>query len=196
MIKASIPMHSEGQHFKSYNFSNIDLTRYSFSQCTFENCDFTESILEEVSLWGSTFRRCNLSLTSFKKCQMEDVHFEESKLSGIDFSRCDTSLLFSINASKSFFQYCNFSMLPMRGASLEECKILQSKFVDVFLEKASFVKSDLTGSIFHNCDLRESNFENALNYVINPCENKITKAKFSFPECIGLLKAMDITLLE
>ena len=193
---ANISKHSEEQTFKSYNFSNLDLTEYSFSDCTFENCDFTETILDGARLWECIFKRCNLSLASFKKSQLVDVNFEESKLTGIDFSRCDTSLLFSISASKSFFQYCNFSTLPMKRAVLEECKIHQSRFIDASLRKASFIRTDFSGTVFHNNDLTESNFEHAINYAINPCENKISKAKFSFPECIGLLKALEIIIVE
>jgi len=34
------------------------------------------------------------------------------------------------------------------------------------------------------------------NYIINMQANNIKKAKFSFPECIGLLKALDIELID
>ena len=126
---------------------------------------------------------------------MHNVLFNGCKLAGVNFSSCDTSLLFSINAHKSYFQYCNFSALPMQKASFKECVIHNSKFIDTVLQKSSFEASDFAGTTFNNCDLRETHFERAFNYCINPCENKIKKATFSFPECIGILKALDITIL-
>ncbi len=190
-----MPANAEGLTFTSQNFVKVSFADYSFSNCVFEKCDFTDSSFENASLWGCTFKQCNFSLVLLKECRKENVLFEESKLIGINFSRCNT-LIFSINARKSFFQYCNFSALSMKEVSFKDSKIYQCRFIDALLEKACFTQVDLNGTTFHNCDLRESNFEGALNYCINPCENKIKKAKFSFPECIGLLKSLDITIIE
>lgn len=191
-----IPISSDNRVFKAQDFSNKSFAEHSFSNCIFEKCDFNNSSFERASLWECTFRECNLSLVNFKKCRINNVSFEESKLVGINFSLCDTSLLFSINAHKSYLQYCTFAGLLMAHTSFKESKIIESRFIDTILKKACFSGTDLAGTTFNNCDLRESDFKDAINYLINPCENKIKKAIFSFPECIGLVKSLDITILE
>jgi uncharacterized protein YjbI with pentapeptide repeats len=127
---------------------------------------------------------------------MQDVVFEESKLIGIDFSRCNTNLFFSIKATKTFLQYCNFSSLNMKHFNFDRSKIIQCRFDETNLSEARFLEVDFAGSTFHNCDLTKANFEKAMNYVLNPCENKIKKAKFSSPECLGLIKALDVEIIE
>lgn len=65
-----------------------------------------------------------------------------------------------------------------------------------------FIESDLTGSVFDNCDLNGAKFENtvldkvdfrmAFNYTINPELNRVKKAQFSLAGLPGLLTRYDI----
>ena len=83
----------------------------------------------------------------------------------------------------------------MKKTSFNGSKIHSSRFINNTLVEANFTDTDLQGTIFHNCNLSKSNFCRALNYTIDPRINNIKKAKFSFPECIGLLKTLDITII-
>jgi len=66
------------------------------------------------------------------------------------------------------------------------------------------VEADLTNSVFTNCDLAGTVFENTIlvkadfrtsyNYSINPETNKIKKAKFSILGVAGLLDRYDIVV--
>jgi fluoroquinolone resistance protein len=87
-------------------------------------------------------------------------------------------------------------MLPMKNASFKESRIIQCRFSNTDLTKSCFVDADLAGTLFHNCDLREADFAGAINYVINPCENRIKKARFTSPACLGLVKSLDIVIIE
>ena len=62
--------------------------------------------------------------------------------------------------------------------------------------EADFSQADLQETIFHHSDLSKANMISAINYFINPIDNSLKKAKVSFPECIGILKALDITIVE
>ena len=74
--------------------------------------------------------------------------------------------------------------------TIEGKTIRSENFSKKNLEKHSF-----TGCVFHNCDLGSTDFSSSTQYDIDPRTNKITKAKFSFPEAAGLLRAFDITLI-
>ena len=50
------------------------------------------------------------------------------------------------------------------------------------------------GTLFHNCDLSRSDFSGALNYSIDVRTNQVKQAKFSLPEAIALLQALDIRI--
>ena len=196
MKKTDIPKNIGDQVYKDEDFTKTSFAGHTFYNCTFENCNFTEASFEQANLMQCTFIRCNLSNTILRECQMEQILFKETKLVGLDFSVCDTALLFSINAEESFFDYCNFSSLELNGASFKKSEIHSSQFIDSRLQQANFTETDLAKTLFHHCDLREANFTGAINYMLNPCENKLARAIFSFPECIGLLKALDITIIQ
>ncbi len=58
------------------------------------------------------------------------------------------------------------------------------------LEKQSFINCS-----FSSCDLSGADFSSATEYEIDPRTNKIKKAKFSFPDVAGLLRAFDIIII-
>jgi uncharacterized protein YjbI with pentapeptide repeats len=67
-----------------------------------------------------------------------------------------------------------------------------------------FTETDLTESLFENCDLARATFANtmlektdfctAYNYSIDPDLNRIKKAKFSTAGIAGLLDKYDILI--
>ena len=89
---------------------------------------------------------------------------------------------------------CNFSKLKMNESVLVHSKVNECDFVDTDLSKADFANTDLDGSIFDNTILIKSNFQNAINYSINPLNNKIAGARFSMPEVTFLLHIFDIVI--
>ena len=77
-------------------------------------------------------------------------------------------------------------------------------FKDCTLHETDFTETDLTGSLFENCDLAGAVFsitvlENAdlrssVNFNIDPERNKIKKAKFSILGVTGLLMKYNIQI--
>ena len=83
----------------------------------------------------------------------------------------------------------------MKNSSFNGSKLKDSHFTNTTLKGTDFSGVDLSGTVFHNCDLCNADFSSSTQYDIDPRTNKITKAKFSFPEVAGLLRAFDITLI-
>lgn len=79
---------------------------------------------------------------------------------------------------------------------IEECKAHDVDFREANLSHASFVGSDLLNSLYLHTNLNAADFTNAINYTIDPNENKIKHACFSFPEVIALLNHFDIKINE
>ena len=74
-------------------------------------------------------------------------------------------------------------------------KLKENYFTNTCLIGADFYDVDLSGTIFHNCDLSKADFSSATQYAIDPQTNKIKKARFSLPEAVGLLRTFDITIV-
>jgi uncharacterized protein YjbI with pentapeptide repeats len=77
-----------------------------------------------------------------------------------------------------------------------KCIAREVYFEDVNLTLANFNETELTDSIFRNSTLIEADFSNAKNYLIDARKNNISKAKFSFPEALSLIYALDIEIIE
>ena len=80
----------------------------------------------------------------------------------------------------------------------------KTKFNSCSLKEANFTNSDLSVSVFDNCNLdnaifndtqlKEVNFLTAYNYKIDPEFNPMKKAKFSVQGIAGLLDKYDIKI--
>jgi len=82
----------------------------------------------------------------------------------------------------------------MKKTEFKKCILKETDFIDTDLTGSNFAGSDLTKSKFQNSNLEKSNFVGATNYIFDPSNNKIKKAKFSAPEVLALLKSFDITI--
>lgn len=68
-------------------------------------------------------------------------------------------------------------------------KLHKIEFTKCEIVEVDFGRADLTGSSFNDCDLRKAH-----NYIIDPENNKISKAKFSLIGVPGLLTKYDIVI--
>lgn len=187
-------MNSEGQVFKSEDFSKKSLESNSFINCSFDRCNFSESILRNAKFCSCTFTNCNFSLIKLEGSRLQDVWFVDCKIVGAEFFKCDKTF-FSVFFKNSLLHYCNFSDLIMKNATFNGCKLKENHFTNTYLVSADFSHADLSGTIFHKCDLSKADFSTATQYDINPEANKIKKAKFSLPEAANLLKGFDIIIV-
>ncbi len=112
---------------------------------------------------------------------------------GLDFSKCDKFLI-GFNFKDSFISMSVFSYLDLNDISFNGCEIFESDFIETNLMNANFDNSDLKYSRFHKTNLSFASLENAKNYIIDPNQNNLRKASFSFPEVVGLLAAFDINI--
>jgi len=79
--------------------------------------------------------------------------------------------------------------LSFKSSELQDCD-----FYEAILAGADFSDCNLKGSLFENCDLREADFRRAMNYAIDPTQNKLKKARFSMPEVLSFLAPLEIEI--
>ncbi len=185
------------QTFENIDLAEKNLEKKQFESCSFKKCNFSNTLFKYCCFTDCEFIACNLSLTKFTSTSLMNVIFESCKLIGVDwtkikwplikltspikFYQCDLSLgnFFEVNLIDTVFEQCKAHELDLRGADLLG---------------ASLCYTDFYKTLFQHCNLSKANFTGAINYLINPLENKIAKAKFSFPDVIGLLKSFDIEI--
>ncbi len=167
----------KNKEFEECRFIKLHLTDCKIKKCKFINCSFENCILSAIKPFNSTFN---------------EVEFKESKVIG-----CDWTIAAKVNSlsfSDSQISYSNFRFLKLPKLKLINCKALEADFTEADLSEADFTATDFEGARFLKTNLTKANFKKALNYLIDIKSNTITKAQFSYPEAINLLKCLDITV--
>jgi len=170
------------------NLRDREYTNCIFKKCIFDNCDLSNSIFIDC-----LFLDCNLSNTKINNCSFQEVVFEKCKLLGIRFATIDTLLITWI-FKESIITICDFSYLDIKESKFLKCEMKEVDFINTNLIGADFNGSSLPLCKFHNTNLEKANFLGALNYYINPIENKLKQAKFSYPDVLSLLDTFEIKI--
>jgi len=159
--------------FKNTDFSNKNLDSFEFVDCIFNACDFSMSKLENVVLTRAKFVNC--------------------KLLGVDFSVC-SKFAFSLSFEDCLMNYTLFHKNDLKKTEFKGCHIKEANFFETNLNSSNFENCDLSDTIFDRCDLSKADFRTSNNYTINPNDNIIRKAQFSYPGVLGLLNHYNISI--
>ena len=138
--------------------------------------------MSAVKLPYSSFNNAN-----FNSCKLIGINWAQVKwpyialVAPIAFNDCDISLssFFELKLSELILTNSKAHDVDFRG-----CELIGADFSGTDFEKSQFMKTTL----------KNADFANASNYNINPTENNISKARFSFPDVCNLLQTFDIKI--
>ncbi len=189
--------HYVDQSFEKLHMDQDVIETSEFINCRFNNCNFSGLHLQEARIINCEFISCDLSLLQVPNSSFAGVIFSDSKLIGVDWTRANwvrEVLGNSLTFNKSILSHSTFIGLTLKGVKFVDCVAHNVDFRETDLSQSDFSGTDLTDSLFHKTNLTMANLELARNYQISPELNKITKARFAFPEALSLLYSMDIQL--
>jgi uncharacterized protein YjbI with pentapeptide repeats len=129
---------------------------------------------------------------SVKNTLLRDCHFINCKVIGVNFS--ETQALSTPSFFESTLDYSVFQLLNLSGAIFKNCSMKEVDFYEANLTKAEFSGSLLLDAVFNRANLTSADFRGAQEYFIDLRVTIVKKAKFSIPEALNLLKALDIFL--
>ena len=183
----------EGKTFHKIDFTQKHLEVGEYEDCQFIACDFSNSSFANIKFIDCKFQDCNLSMVILNGTALRDISFVHCKMLGLRFESCNKFFL-SVN-----FDHCN-----LNHSSFYQVKIKKTAFKNSQLHEADFTEADLSASVFENCDLLHATFDgtniesadlrSSFNYIIDPDNNRIKKAKFSSSGLSGLLVKYDIEI--
>ena len=193
-----------GSNIDEKTFSSIDLSSQNFEgvtfrHCTFSDCNLSETIFTACFIKNCRFINCDLSLIRTPKTCFQKTFFKDSRMMGINWCIANWEAYSLISKKRVDFENCLldhslFINLDLSETQFLNCKAHHVDFEGANLTKANFRGTDLEGTRFMNCDLSETDFAGAINYTIDAGQNKLHKTRFSLPEAIALLHALDIVL--
>ena len=195
------------QHVKEYDeesFQNLDWSAQevigkTFDQCLFVKCQFTEAHFRSCKFYDCEFKSCDLSLMHVGDCEFSNVLIEDSKAVGVNWAEMRLPSV-RIYCPMEFMR-CNIDYSIFMGLDLSEIQIVdcQARHVDFSganLSKSTLTLTDFANSTFNRTNLCQADFTHAVNYYIDVYNNPLKGAKFTFPEAISLLSALDIDIID
>jgi fluoroquinolone resistance protein len=187
------PSYFSDTTFEKKDYTKEPLAKGEYESCTFINCDFNASNLKSITFIDCTFNNCNLSNASLNDTSLNNILFKECKLLGLHFESCNQ---FGLQVR---FENCN-----LNHSSFYHTKLKKTIFKTVTFHESDFTGADLSEALFDNCDFKDATFDNTLlekadfrssyNYILDPENNRIKKARFSVQGAMGLLAKYGIEI--
>lgn len=183
--------YTEGRSFLNEDYTEKQPAKGEYENCTFTGCNFSNTDLSGYSFPECEFRDCDFSMAKLKDTVFRDVKFKNCKLLGLHFGDCNPFLL-SFEFKGCLLNFSSFYRLKIKDTRFEDCKLEETEFVETDLTGAVFKNCDLRGAVFENAVLEQADFRTAFNFSIDPEMNRMNKAKFSAHNLGGLLNKYNI----
>ncbi len=181
------------QTFDKIDFKEDGLPKEEYDTCTFISCDFYGTDLSGCSFLDCEFVGCNLSMAKLLKTSIQDTTFKNCKMLGLHFDQCNPFNL-SFRFEGCTLNYASFFKTKLKGIRFRDCQLQEADFVECDLSGAVFDNCDLLQAVFDRTNLEKADLRTAVHYSIDPENNRIRKAKFSFIGLAGLLDKYDIVI--
>ncbi|MGH2583639.1 MAG: pentapeptide repeat-containing protein [Dehalococcoidia bacterium] len=194
---------SDGQQYHAQRFSRLAMpdtrfTNVEFIDCTFERCAFIRCVFYRCSFIDCRFKTCDLANAQVLNSRFSDMQFTGSKLIGIDWTHAGDStvskLLVSIDCEECVLNYSSFFGMKLNGRSFTRCIAHEVDLRNADLTDSNLAGTDFAGALFHESNLSRADLTGATTYDIDPRANVVTKARFSLPEAISLLRGFDVVI--
>lgn len=181
--------------FEKLSYEHLAVQNLTFESCRFHQCQFSAATWRRCRFIDCEWIDCNLSTASFKFSRFTQTTFDGCKMIGINWTEVDWPRI--ILESPVHFYRCNLSdssfyALTLLNLIAEHCQLHNVDFRAGNFSNSQFTESDFQGSLFVHTKLEKCDFRQAVNYLINPLENKIQMSKFSMPDAVYLLEGLDI----
>lgn len=189
-------MESDGKRFEDIRF-DTDIVRHVYSECTFERCHFADMALNDVVFANCAFTACTFRNVDVAGLGMQNASFRASACIGVDWSETRRrGRLFPLfkEIHGCTLKFNNFFKMKLPKMSVADSSLLDCAFMECDLSGSSFRRVDFQDTTFQECNLTKADFREAINYRINTAANRISKARFSMPEAVGLLCGLDIII--
>jgi uncharacterized protein YjbI with pentapeptide repeats len=183
----------EDQTFTKLTANNPIFACRQFEYCKFVGCDLSGANLSNILFIECAFEDCNLSMANVSGTGLQNIRFKHCKLSGVNFSK-----------SQDFLMEMRFYDCILDNAIFYQKKNKKAVFKDCSMIETDLTEADLTDCKFDNCNLQRAFFDRTIlknadlstsyNFIIDPDNNDIKKAKFSVHGLPGLLAKYGIEI--
>jgi fluoroquinolone resistance protein len=180
------------------NFTKIsagDIAAFqTFENCGFLNCDFSNANFADKFFIDCRFEDSNLSLMNLANTGLQNIRFKHCKLSGANFTRCSDFLL-EMHFEACILDNAIFFKKKNKKGTFKDCSLIETDFTEADLTDVKFENCNLHRAFFDRTILKNADLSTSYNFIIDPDNNDIKKARFSAQGLPGLLAKYDIRIV-
>lgn len=173
-----------------------DFTSNRFDTFRYENTEFVDCQFSEIAAIDFTdcmFINCNLSNVKFNNCKLDNVVFEDCKMIGSNFTQAK-DFAFEIHCINCLLDYSSLDKVKMNKSTFKECRMHEMNCTQTDFSKAKLTACDFNGTLFSKTNLTGVDMRTCSNFLIDPTDNFIKKAKFRSQDLANLLYRFDIVI--
>ena len=189
--------------YQNENFKNLQqrgglIQGRLFQECSFTRCDLSETTFRGCVFRDCLFKNCQMNLIKVPECVFASVRFQHTQILGVDWTvarweKKQFTAAFSFeNCSVNHNTFMN---LNLRKLVMTDCSAVDANFEETDLTGCCMRGTDLSGSRFNHTNLSGADLVGARNYTIASQFNTLKKTRFSLPEALALLYALDIEIV-
>ncbi len=181
----------ENKIIEKGDFRKKSLEANEYENCKFIQCDFSKSDLSSIKFIDCTFEDCNFSAAALNLTVLNNADFRNCKMEGLRFDTCNDFAL-SFSFENCILNHSTFFKRRIKKTLFKNCQLNGTDFTGCDLTESVFANCDLDSSTFDRTILVKADFRTSFNYLIDPENNNIKKARFSVHGLKGLLNKYDI----
>ncbi len=187
------------------SFNDRKFIRAVKEHTSIEDCEFTDCVFENCKFDGCTFLNCKFSECTFINCTLVNIKsentsmlfsvFVECNIIGMQWNTLGSAFAFPVQKfEKCCLKYNGFEGMNFKKFDFLQSEISHSLFQNCNLSESSFKNCNLKNTEFNGCDLRKCDFRQASGYRLSVSENFVKGAVFSAGEALNLLKELGIRI--
>ena len=183
-------------YIQDKKINRTDLVDHALEKAEYENCTFINLELSSSDLSGCiftdcVFEGCNLSLCKLKNTSFKTVQFNHCKLLGLRWDD-GNAFLFSVGFDHCILDMGTFYGMKLKKTKFVSCSMMETDFTEADMGQTLLDDCDLSKAVFDQTNLQGADLKTSRQYIIDPENNNIKKASFSWPAVTGLLVKYDI----
>lgn len=189
-----MPEIQEDQTFTRITVSHPIFNSRQFENCKFVNCDLSNANLGGILFIDCVFEDSNLSLANMSGTGLQHIRFKHCKLSGLNFSR-SLDFLMEMHFDNCILDNAVFYKKKNKKAVFKDCSMIETDLTEADLSDCKFDNCNMQRTFFDQTILKNADLSTSYNFIIDPDNNDIKKAKFSVHGLAGLLVKYDIKVV-
>jgi uncharacterized protein YjbI with pentapeptide repeats len=182
--------------YEDQTFTKItanQLTGSIYENCKFISCDFSNASFVGITFVDCHFDTCNLLLADLGNTGLQNIRFKHCKISGVNFGKAN-DFLFEVHFEDCILDNAVFYKKKNKKAIYTVCSMIETDLTEADLSDCKFINCNLKNAFFNRTVLKNADLSTSFNFIIDPDDNIIKKAKFSLHGLPGLLAKYDIRI--